>query len=73
MKIIFARLKKHKVKVKTIGTALDMLTLLAAICKDFAEKISTEKNVSIEQAEDIVFDSVKSGMKTVKYFSKDKL
>lgn len=73
MKIIFARLKKHKAKVKTIGTTLDMLTLLTAICKDLAEKISADKNVSIEAAEAIVFDSVKSGMKTVEHFSKNKL
>lgn len=66
MKIIFAKLKSQKVKVKVKGTTLDLLTLLAAISKDLAGKISEEKGVSVEEAESIVADFVKNGIKTVK-------
>lgn len=66
MKVIFATLKGEKVKVKVVGRILNLLTLLVAISKCLAEKISEEKGVTLEKAEDIVVGSIKDGMKTVK-------
>ena len=66
MKIIFATLKRGNAKVKTAGKTLNLLTLLVAISKYLAERISEEKGVSLEKAEDIVVDCIKDGMKTVK-------
>lgn len=66
MKIIFATLKSEKAKVKTVGKTLNLLTLLVAISKYLAERVSKEKGVSIEEAEDIVVDCIKDGIKTVK-------
>lgn len=66
MGIVFACLKNKKAKVKAAGKILNLLTLLAAISKCLAERISEEKGVSLEKAEDIVVDCIKDGMKTVK-------
>lgn len=66
MKIIFATLKGEKAKVKVVGKTLNLLTLLVAISKCLAERISEEKRVSIEEAEDIVVDCIKDGIKTIK-------
>lgn len=66
MKVIFATLKGKKAKVKAIGKTLNLMTLLVAISKCLAERISKEKGVSLEKAEDIVVDCIKDGMKTVK-------
>ncbi len=66
MKIIFAMIKGEKVKVKAIGKTLNLITLLVAISKCLAERISEEKGVSLEKAEDIVVDCIKDGMKTIK-------
>lgn len=66
MEVIFATLKGEKAKVKAIGKTLDLLTLFVAISKCLAERISIEKGVSLEKAEDIVVDCIKDGMKTVK-------
>lgn len=66
MKIIFATLKGEKAKVKTVGKTLSLLTLLVSISKCLAERISEEKGVSLGEAEDIVVDCIKDGMKTVK-------
>lgn len=66
LKIIFATLKGEKAKVKGIGKTLNLMTLLVAISKFLAERISEEKGVSLEKAEDIVVDCIKDGMKTVK-------
>lgn len=66
MKVIFAILKRKKSKINTIGDTLNLLTLLVAISKCLAERISKEKAVSLEKAEDIVVDCIKDGMKTVK-------
>lgn len=65
MKIIFATLKGEKAKVKAIGKTLNLLTLLVAISKCLAERISAEKGVSLEKAEDIVVDCIKDGIKTI--------
>ena len=66
MKVIFATLKGEKVKVKVVGKTLNLLTLLVAISKCLAERISEEKGVGMEKAEYIVVDCIKDGMKTVK-------
>lgn len=66
MKIIFATLKGGKAKIKTVGKIFNLLTLLVGISKCLAERISEEKRVSLEKAEDIVVDCIKDGMKTVK-------
>lgn len=65
MKIIFAYTKNQKAKVKAAGKTLDLLALLAAISKCLSERISEEKGVSLGEAEDIVVDCIKNGMKTI--------
>lgn len=65
MKIIFAYTKNQKAKVKVAGKTLDLLALLVAISKCLAERISEEKGVSLTEAENIVLDCVKDGMKTI--------
>ena len=68
MEIIFAYMKnkKVKVKVKAAGKTLSLLTLLVAISKCLSERISEEKGVSLTEAENIVVDCIKDGMKTIK-------
>lgn len=65
MEIVFAYTKNQKAKVKTTGKTLDLLTLLVAISKCLAERISKEKGVGVKEAEDIVIDCIKDGMKTI--------
>lgn len=65
MEIIFAYMKNKKVKVKAVGKTLSLLTLLVAISKCLSERISEEKGVSLEQAENIVVDCLKDGTKTI--------
>lgn len=66
MEIVFACSKNKKAKIKAVGKTLDLLTLLVAISKCLTERISEEKGVSLEKAEDIVVDCIKDGMKTAK-------
>lgn len=66
METVFAYIRNQKAKVKATGKTLDLLTLLVAISKYLAERISIEKGMSLEKAEDIVVDCIKDGMKTVK-------
>lgn len=68
MGIVFAYLNRDKSKVKAIGKTPSLLTLLVSISKCLAERISKEKGVSLEKAEDIVVDCIKDGMKTVKEY-----
>lgn len=65
MKIIFATFNGEKAKVKAVGKTLDLLTLLVSISKFLAERISKEKGVNLEQAENIVVDCIKDGMKAI--------
>lgn len=65
MKIIFASLRGEKAKVKAVGKTLNLMTLLVAISKCLTERISEEKGVSLEKAEDVVVDCIKDGMKTI--------
>lgn len=64
--ILFAYSKNKKAKVKTIGKTFNLLILLVPISKLLAEKISKEKGVSMSEAENIVTDCIREGMKTVK-------
>lgn len=64
--IVFACTKNQKAKVKAIGKTLDLLILLVAISKCLAERISEEKGVSVKEAEDIIVDCIKDGLKTIK-------
>lgn len=66
MGIVFACSKNKKAKVKAVGKTLDLLTLLIAVSKCLVERISEEKGVSFEKAEDIVVDCIKNSMKTIK-------
>lgn len=66
MGIVFAYSKNKKAKVKAVGKTLDLLTLLVAISKCLTERISEEKEVSLEKAEDVVVDCIKEALKTVK-------
>lgn len=66
MKIICATLKGKNAKVKTVGKTLNLMTLLVAISKCLSERISKERGVRIEEAEDIVVNCIKDGMKTIK-------
>ena len=66
MKIILATLKGEKAKVKVTGKTLNLITLLVAISKFLAERISKEHGVRVEKAEEIVVDCIKYGMNTVK-------
>lgn len=66
MGIIFAYSRNKKAKIKAIGGTLNLLTLFVAISEYLAERISIEKGVSLEKAENIVIDCIKDGMKTIK-------
>lgn len=66
MGILIAFTKNQKAEIKAMGKTLNLLTLVVAISKYLAERISTEKGVGIEKAEDIVIDCIKDGMKTIK-------
>lgn len=66
MEIVFAFSKNKKAKVKAVGKTLNLMALLVAISKSLSERISEEKGVSLEKAEDIVVDCIKDGMKTIR-------
>ena len=57
--------KESKSKGKDSGETLDLVALLVAISKCLSERISEEKGVSLTEAENIVLDCVKDGMKTI--------
>ncbi len=58
-------IKYKKAKIKTIGNTLKLLTLLVSISKYLAERISNEKGISLKEAENLVVDCIKDGMKVV--------
>ncbi len=64
--ILFAYSKNKKAKVKTIGKTFNLLILLISISKLLAERVSKEKGVSMTEAENIVTDCIREGIKTVK-------
>lgn len=65
MEIIYAYTKNQNAKVKARGKSLSLLTLTVAISKCLAERISEEKGVGMDEAENIVVDCIKDGMKTI--------
>ena len=65
MGIIITFTKNKKAKVKALGKTINLLTLLVAISKCLAERISKEKGVSLGKAENIVVDCIKDGLKTI--------
>lgn len=65
MEIIFSHLKNKKAKVKAVGKTVNLLVLLVAISKCISGRISEEKRVSLSEAENIVVDCIKDGMKTI--------
>ena len=62
---IIVTYKNKKAKIKTIGNTLKLLTLLVSISKYLAERISNEKGISLKEAENLVVDCIKDGMKVV--------
>lgn len=66
MGIIFAFEEKQKSKIRAAGRTISLLVLLVAISKCLSERISKEKGVSLEKADEIVVDCIKDGMKTIK-------
>ena len=66
MASISAFSKEKKSKVKVVGKTLDLLALLVSISECLAERISKEKELSLEKAESFVIDCIKDGMKTIK-------
>ena len=66
MGIICAYTKNKKAKVKAAGDTLSLLTMLIASSKCLAERISQEKGVGLEEAEDIVVDCIKDGIRNIK-------
>lgn len=65
LEIILAFVKNKKARVKATGEMINLLTLLIAISKCLAEKLSEEKRVDLEEAQNIVVDCLKDGMKTI--------
>lgn len=65
MGIILTYLKSEKIKIKAIGSTINLLALFMAVGKHLAERISVENGISLEAAESIVIDCVKDGMKTI--------
>jgi len=63
--IIVEYSKNKKAKIIAVGNTLKLLTLLVSISKYLAEKILEEKGISMEEAENIVVDCIKDGMKVV--------
>ena len=65
MKIIVAYSRNKRTKINAIGNTLSLMSLLVAISKLLAERISEEKKINIEDAEKIVIECVSDGMKSV--------
>lgn len=65
MEIVFAYIKNNKAKVKAVGKTLNLLILLVSISKCLAERISKEKQMSLNEAENFVLDCIADGMKTI--------
>lgn len=66
MGILFAFTKNEKAKIKAMGKTFKLLIITVAISKCLAERISKENGVSLDEAENIVVDCIKDGMKAIK-------
>lgn len=58
-------MKNKKAKTKAFGKTLNLITLLVAISKCLAEKISIEKSINPENAEKFIIECISEGMKTI--------
>lgn len=65
MRIIYAKLKHGKAKVKVIGKTLDTLQLLVAISKALSENIEKEKGIDVAEAQKIIVECIADGMKKI--------
>lgn len=65
MGFIFAIKNRRIGKVRLIGNTSNVLTLLVAINKAMAEKVSKEKRIGIDEAENFVIESIADGIKTI--------
>lgn len=65
MRIIYAKLKHGKAKVKVLGKTLDTLQLLVAISKAISENIEKEKGVDVAEAQKIIVECITDGMKKI--------
>lgn len=65
MRIIYAKLKHGKAKVKIIGKTLDTLQLLVAISKALSENIEKEKGIDVAEAQKIIVECIADGMKKI--------
>lgn len=65
MGVIVTYSTNKKVRVKAVGSTLKLLTLLVSTSKCLSEKMSKEKGVSLEEAENIVVNCIRDGMKVV--------
>ena len=63
MKFIFSVKNKKKGKVFTNGNILEMLTLLTIIFEWVSEKIAEDKDITLNEAMDIVLKGIKDGSK----------
>lgn len=64
MGIVFA-IKNKKIKIMSFGETLSLLALLVALSKYLIERISKEKRVSFEEAENVLIECIKDGIKTL--------
>ena len=65
MRIIYAKLKHGKAKVKVIGKTFDTLQLLVAISKTLSENIEKEKGIDAAEAQKIIVECIADGMKKI--------
>lgn len=49
---------KNKLKLLRTGNTVDHLTMVMSICKDVAERIAIEKNISLCTAMNFVLDCI---------------
>ncbi len=52
--------------MKAVGKTINLLTLVIGITKYLVERVSDERGVGQETAENIIIDCVKDGMKIMK-------
>lgn len=55
-----------KAKVHMAGKTINLLTMVVAICKFTAEKISIEKDIGINESIEFVVSCIREGYSTLK-------
>ena len=58
--------KGKRGKVILFGKTLDLLTMIATSSRALAERVQKEKGVSVENAEEIIIECIREGMKVLK-------